>query len=252
MRLIVRLLIFCLAIGSLQSCVSKKKYDELEASKMATDKALAETQASLKSLQDEKNKLAADFEAEKTRLNGEISSVRSELNAQKGQIAQVQEKLTMTEAELKKLKDEINGIFATYKDSGLSLEERNGRLYVLTSEAMNYKSGSARLSKSQRIAIDALAETLKKNPNVKILVEGHTDNKQFPAGSGYNNWDLSISRAKEVVNRLVKRGVDEAQLSVVGRGEFVPEGDNKTTEGRKKNRRTVVLPNPDLGILNDN
>ncbi len=252
MRLIVRLLIITLAIGSLQSCVSKKKYDELEAAKMATDKALAETQASLKTLQDEKNKLAADFEAEKTRLNGELDKVRADLNAQKGQIAQVQEKLNMTEAELKKLKDEINGIFATYKDSGLSLEERNGRLYVLTNEAMQYKSGSAKLTKSQRMAIDALAETLKKNPNVKILVEGHTDDRQYPAGSGYTNWDLSIARAKEVVKRLVKRGVNEAQLSVSGRGEFLPEGDNKTTEGRKKNRRTVVLPNPDLGVFNNN
>lgn len=249
MRLIVRLLILSLVVSAATSCVSKKKFDEMEAAKMASDKALAETQAQLKNLKDEKDKLAADFEAEKTRLNGEISKMQTDLNATKGQMAQVQEKLNMTEGELKKLKDELNGLFAGYKDSGLSLEERDGRLYVLTSEPVNYRSGSSRLSKSQRDAVDAMAETLKKNPNLKILVEGHTDNKQFASGSGMDNWQLSLDRARKVVDRLIKKGVPANQVAISGRGESMPAGDNSTKEGRAKNRRTVVLPNPDLGNL---
>lgn len=249
MRLIVRSLIFLLAVGLLSSCVSKKKYDEMEAAKKASDAALAETQSQLKTLKDEKDKLAADFQSEKTRLNGEIEKVRADLNSTKGQIAQVQEKLNMTQAELDKLKADLNGIFAAYKDSGLSLQERDGRLYVLTSEPVNYRSGSSKLSKAQKAAIDEMAIALKKNPNAKILIEGHTDDKQFASGSGRNNWDLSVDRAQAVVERLIKKGVNPAQLTIAGRGEFAPEGDNKTKEGRAKNRRTVVLPNPDLGNI---
>lgn len=251
MRLIVRSLIFLLAVGLLSSCVSKKKYDEMEAAKKASDAALADTQSQLKTLKDEKDKLAADFQSEKTRLNGEIEKVRADLNSTKGQIAQVQEKLNMTQAELDKLKADLNGIFAAYKDSGLSLQERDGRLYVLTSEPVNYRSGSSKLSKAQKAAIDEMAIALKKNPNAKILIEGHTDNKQFASGAG-NNWSLSVSRAQAVVDRLIKKGVNPGQLTIAGRGEYAPEADNNTKEGRAKNRRTVVLPNPDLGNIMGN
>lgn len=249
MRLVVRMIIICLAVGTLSSCVSKKKYDELAASKAATDQALAETQANLKTLQSEKDALAAQMESEKARLNGEISSIRTELNATKGQVAQVQEKLNMTQAELDKLKAEINGIFAAYSNSGLTLEDRDGRLYVVTNTPVKFRSGSSALTKEQRTALDALAEKLKANPAVKILVEGHTDNKQFKADSGMDNWDLSVSRAKSVVKHLVRQGVDPKQLTIAGRGEFNPAADNSTEEGRTENRRTVVAPNPDLGTL---
>ena len=250
MRQIVNLLIFCLAVGSFQSCVSKKKYDELVAAKEATDKALAETQTNLKTLQEEKDALQAEYNSEKERLNGEISSIKSSLDATKAEIAQVSEKLNMTQAELDKLKAEINGAFSAYADSGLSLEDRNGQLYVVTSEAFQFRSGSTRLSKAQRNALDALAETLKANPKVQILVEGHTDDQKMVEGASYtDNWDLSVARAMKVIRYLVRKGVDEGQLAASGKGEFDPVGSNDTSEGRAENRRTVVKPNPNLGGL---
>ncbi len=252
MRLVVRMIIILLAVGTLSSCVSKKKYDELAAAKAATDQALAETQANLKQLQTEKDALAAELESEKTRLNGEISTLRNDLNATKGQIAQVQEKLNMTQAELDKLKAEINGLFAAYADSGLSLEDRDGRLYVVTETPVRYRSGSSSLTKEERDAIDALAEKLKAHPDVKILVEGHTDSQKFKADAGMDNWDLSVNRAKAVVKRLVRAGVDPKQLTIAGKGEFMPAADNGTSEGRAENRRSVIVPNPDLGKLKGN
>lgn len=249
MRLILKLVIFCLAVGSIQSCVSKKKYDELLAAKEQTDQALAETQANLQTLQGEKDALAAELESEKTRLNGEIASIKADLDATKGQVAQVQEKLNLTEAELAKLKEEINGVFNAYSNSGLTLEERDGQLYVNTATPVNFRSGSSRLSKDQRDAIDALAETLKSNPNLHILVEGHTDNKKFKADSGMDNWDLSVRRAKAVVARLIRQGVDASQLTIAGKGEYEAIGDNGTAEGRAQNRRTVVQPKPKLGEI---
>lgn len=248
MRQIIGLLILVFALGSFQSCVSKKKFDELQAAKDATDQALAETQAQLKTLQDENAELQATLESEKERLNGEIASIKSDLNATKSQMAQVQEKLNMTESELAALKEEINGIFGAYTDSGLKLEERDGRLYVMTDAAPKYRTGSAALTRAERDAISQLAETLKSNPKLKILVEGHTDSQKYPAG-GYDNWDLSISRAMGVVRQLLRAGVDPSQVAAVGRGETMPIGDNGTADGRAENRRSVVAPDPALGEI---
>jgi chemotaxis protein MotB len=244
MRFILTALVFVMVASSFQSCVSKKKFDELTAAKAATDQALAETQAQVKTLGEEKDALAAEMESEKARLNGEIASIRTDMTAQ---IAQVTEKLNMTEAELKTIKDEINGMFAAYTDSGLTMEERDGRLYLVTEQPVTYRSSSSSLNKDQRNAVDAMAEKLKANPAVKVLVEGHTDNKRFAADAGTDNWDLSYSRAKAVATRLIRAGVDPAQITIAGHGDTMPAGDNATSEGRSANRRTVVAPNPDLG-----
>ncbi|HMQ46818.1 MAG TPA: OmpA family protein [Saprospiraceae bacterium] len=250
MRLVVRLMIVFLALGTLQSCVSKKKYDELLAAKEATDAALAEAQANLKTLEEEKNALEADLAATKTELNGKIADLSSKVSSMETQMGQIQQKLTMTESELKALKDEINGIFGAYANSGLKLEDRDGRLYVVTSEPIGYSSGSVRLSKSEKDALKALAETLKNNPNVQILIEGHADSQKMVEGAAYrDNWDLSVARANEVVRYLVKNGASPSQLTIAGRGDTMPAGDNKTSEGRASNRRSVVLPNPNLGGL---
>lgn len=244
MRFILTALVFVMVASSFQSCVSKKKFDELTAAKAATDQALAETQAQVKTLGEEKDALAAEMESEKARLNGEIESIRTDMTAQ---IAQVNEKLNMTEAELKTIKDEINGMFAAYSDSGLSMEERDGRLYLVTEEPVNYRSSSSSLSRDQRNALDAMADKLKANPAIKVLVEGHTDDKKFAADSGTDNWDLSYSRAKSVANRLIRAGVDPSQVTIGAHGDTMPVGDNATSDGRSENRRTVISPNPDLG-----
>lgn len=246
MRLLSGLLIVCIGLGSF-SCVSKKKFDELQAAKNATDQALAETQGRVKSLQDENANLQSTMEAEKNRLNGEISSLKNDVNATKGQIAQVQEKLSMTEKELAALRAEIDGIFGAYQKSGLSLEERNGKFYVVTSP-VNFKSSGYSLTKDQKSALEQLATTLKNNPSLKILVEGHTDNKQFASG-GRDNWDLSLDRALSVVRQLVKNGVSPSQVAAVGRGEHEPSASNDTDEGRSQNRRSSVLPDPQLGTI---
>ena len=245
MRQIVNLLIFCLAVGTFQSCVSKKKYDELVAAKEATDQALA----NLKTLQEEKDALEAEYNSEKERLNGEISAIKSDLDKTKAEVAQVNEKLTMTQAELDKIKAEINGAFSAYADSGLKLEDRNGQLYVVT-ESVNFASGSTRLNKATRDALTSLAETLKANPNVQLLIEGHTDDQKLIEGAAYSdNWDLSLARAMKVVRYLIRKGANPDQLAAAGRGEYDPAASNDDSEGRAKNRRTDIKPNPKLGGL---
>lgn len=250
MRLIVKLLIFTLAIGSLQSCVSKKKYDELAAAKEATDQALAETQSQLKTLEEEKAALEADFESTKADLNGKISDLEGKMSGMESQMSQMKEKLNMTEKELNALKEEINGIFGAYANSGLKMEERDGSLYVVTSNPVQYRSGSTALSADERSALEELAMTLKNNPKLQLMVVGHTDDQKMVEGAAYrDNWDLSVARANRVVRYLISKGASPEQLTIAGRGESMPVGDNDTAEGRQENRRTVIQPNPNLGGL---
>ena len=250
MRLVVKLLVICFAVSFLNSCVSKKKYDELTAAKEATDQALAQTQEQVKTLQGDVENMKSEMESQKSNYESQISSINDDLKAKDSKIAQVEGELNTTKGELQRIKDEINGVFNSYTESGLSLEERSGNLYVVTSEPMNYRSGSARLSRDQRNALEALAETMKKNPKIKILVEGHTDDKKMIEGAAYaDNWELSTARALNVVRKLVREGVDPSQLSVAGQGDTMPVGDNETSDGRGKNRRVGVKTDADLAKL---
>ncbi len=249
MRLVIKLLAICLVLGSFQSCVSKKKYDELLASKEATDQALAQTQDQVKTLQGDMEGLKTSMEDQKKEYESNISDLRSDLSDKDSKISEVEGKLTATQEELDRVKKEIDGIFSTYSESGLTLEEKNGKLLVVTKEPMRFRSGSARLSKDERDAIDAMAETLKNNPKVQLLVEGHADTDKYPADAGMDNWDLSVIRAKAVVTRLIGQGVNPDQLAIAGKGEYDPIGDNDTSDGKAMNRRVEVRPNPTLGGL---
>lgn len=250
MRLVLNLLVVVLALGSMQSCVSKKKFDELLASKEAADKALAETQTKVANLEKENADLKTQLEAEKTRLNGEIANLRKDLDATKGQISAVQQKLDMSQAELTKVKEEVNGIFSAYKSSGLTAEERDGRLYLITSAPMDYKTGSYALSKGQRDAIAQLSTTLKSNPKLKVLVEGHTDTDKVRGGAAYkDNWELSSKRSLAICRELIKNGVSPTQVAAVGRGESMPKADNTSKEGKAANRRSEVVADPDMAPL---
>ena len=252
MRLIVNLLIFSLAVASFQSCVSKKKFDELQSAKDALSSQLGETEAKVSQLESQNAELQGTLESEKNRLNGEIASLRSDMDATKSQMAQVQEKLNMTEAEMKALQDEINGVFASYSDSGLKLEARDGRLFVV-SEKVKYRSGSSRLSRDEKKALDAMAEKLKANEDIKILVEGHTDDVPFKAEIAMDNWDLSYARAMNIVRHLIKQGVSAGQVAAVAKGSASPAASNDTADGKAANRRAVVLPNPNLsGLMKKN
>ncbi|MGA1543296.1 MAG: OmpA family protein [Saprospiraceae bacterium] len=250
MRLITKLMILTLALSTMQSCVSKKKYDELSASKEASDKALAETQARVAQLETANTDLQSTMESEKERLNGELTSLKSDMSATKTQLSQVQDKLDMSESQLSAIKAEIDQIFGGFEDSGFELQEMDGRLYVQTSTPVRYRSGSARLSKAERDALTALANTMKENPSLRLLVEGHTDTDKMVEGAPYqDNWDLSIARSMGVVRYLISKGVSPDQVAAVGRGEFMPAGDNSSAEGKADNRRTVLLPDGNWGVV---
>lgn len=251
MRLIVHLLVLVMVAGSFSACVSKKKYNELTAAKEQTDQALAETQAQVKNLEEMNMQLKEEFETEKSKMTEQIEGLRSDLKEYDEKMADVRRKLDLTEEQLTKIKDELNGMFAAYEASGLKMDRRDGRLYLMTDEDLQYRTGSSRLSRAERDALKAMAEKMKTDSKIRVLVEGHTDDKKYAADSGMDNWQLSVNRAMGVVRYLINQGVDPSQVAAIGRGEYMPAASNDSAEGRSQNRRTVILPDTNVGPLLD-
>jgi len=103
-----------------------------------------------------------------------------------------------------------------------------------------FPSGSATLAPSARSVLEKLADTLKSVP-YPMRVEGHTDNRPINTFYFPSNWELSAARAASVVHLFTQRGIDASRLAVIGLGEYRPQGDNKTDEGRNANRRVVIV-----------
>ncbi len=144
------------------------------------------------------------------------------------------------------LKDALNG----FKADELNIEVKNGRIYVSLADKLLFRSGSANIEDKGKEALRTLAAVLAKNPEIDILVEGHTDNLPIKTSVYKDNWDLSTARATTIVRILSSDyKVTPSRLSASGRGEHYPVADNKTAEGRAKNRRTEIILSPKLDEL---
>jgi chemotaxis protein MotB len=129
----------------------------------------------------------------------------------------------------------------------LSVEIKNGKVYVSMSDKLLFKSGSAAVEAKGKGALKVLAGVLDKNTDIDILVEGHTDNVPIKTSIYKDNWDLSVARATSIVRILTTDyKIDPTRLTASGKGEFFPKADNKTTEGRAINRRTEIILSPKL------
>ncbi len=134
-----------------------------------------------------------------------------------------------------------------FKSDELSVEIKDGKVYVSLSEKLLFKSGSAAVEAKGIEAINVLADVLNKNPDIDILVEGHTDNLPIKTPIYKDNWDLSAARAISIVRILTNEyKITPTRLTASGRGEFSPKASNATSEGRASNRRTEIILSPKL------
>ncbi|MEZ5030198.1 MAG: OmpA family protein [Saprospiraceae bacterium] len=225
-----------------QSCVSNKKFNALMAEKDALAQSLADNQNKLKAMEAEKMQLSQ----ERDDLNSKMTMAQKDLDAMKSQLDAAKKSGEASGTELSKVKDALKNALSYYEKSGLTVQTRDDRMYLTNAQPILFRSGSVRLSREGKDFIATLAETLKANPELIMLVEGHTDNRSISSARYADNWDLSVIRATSVVRELVKNGVDPKQLTAAGRGEHAPAdaADPATSDSRSANRRTefVVLP----------
>lgn len=232
---------------------------------------LNSTNKSLKDLDSRFKEYSNMSEAEQKKMLGNLKELDAKLSQKQKDLEQKEDKLKASQARVnelqsvldakdsavKALKANISAALLGFKDKGLTVEIRNGKVYVSLEEQLLFKSGKTDVDSKGREALLKLAEALNKEKDVNVLVEGHTDDVPMSGGSIKDNWDLSAMRATSIVRILVMDGkVDAKRFMAAGRGEFFPIDPAKTAEARKKNRRTEIILSPKLDellqILNNN
>jgi chemotaxis protein MotB len=137
-----------------------------------------------------------------------------------------------------------------FNSDELSVEIKNGKVYVSLSDKLLFKSGSSAVEDKGKEALKLLAGVLDKNIDIDILVEGHTDNVPIKTSVYKDNWDLSVARATSIVRILTTDyKITPTRLTASGKGEYFPKADNETAEGKAKNRRTEIILSPKLDEL---
>ena len=146
------------------------------------------------------------------------------------------------------LKERLSNALLNYEGKGLSVEAREGKVYVSMENKLLFQSGSWDVETEGKSALASLGDVLSDNPDISILIEGHTDNVPFTGrGSIKGNWDLSTKRATSIVNILLENPeILPQNLTAAGRGEYLPIATNSTREGRSANRRIEVILSPQL------
>lgn len=193
----------------------------------------------------EKNSDSA-IKAEIERLN----SLKKELDGKSSRVSELEDKLAAQDKNLRKLKESLSKALFEFEGKGLTVEQKNGKVYVSMENKLLFPSGSWTVSNEGKQAVQQLASVLAKNDDISILIEGHTDNDKVVGNLGggiTNNWDLSTKRATAIVNILEQTGgIDKKNLTAAGRSEYAPLASNNSNEGKAKNRRIEVILTPKL------
>lgn len=198
----------------------------------------------------ENRKLLTDLEALRLDLqNKEDSIARSSkrLAEREARLSELQAELDRKDAAMRDLKDRVSRALTGFEGKGLTVEQRDGRIYVSLENKLLFPSGSATVDKQGRDALVKLAKAIETDRDISILVEGHTDTDKILPGSTYkDNWELSVERATSVV-RILQEGsaIEPRRITAAGRSEFVPVDP----ADKSKNRRIEVILTPDLTAL---
>ena len=228
----------------------KESYDALEENSSA---AIAENA--------KKNReLLAELEAKEIALaneNSRLQKLQKELEQRSQRVAELESLIAAKEQAMRDLKAAISRALTDFEGKGLTIEQRDGKVYVSMENKLLFQSGSWAVGEEGKRAVRQLGEVLAQNPDINVLIEGHTDNVPYTGtGQVKGNWDLSTKRATAIVGILRENPeIIPGNLTAAGRGEFAPVASNDSATGKAKNRRIEVILTPKLDeitkLLND-
>ncbi|MDC0230659.1 OmpA family protein [Aureispira] len=221
----------------------KNKMDEERKEIDRLRKDLEDKNSNISNLEGDKSELEKDLKERQDKLN----KVEEDLAAREARVKELEAAIASRDAKAQALKEKLNQALLSFNSSDLSVEERNGKVYVSLSQNLLFAKGSANLDNKGAKAIGKLAEVLNKNTEIDVLIEGHTDSD----GDAKMNWELSSKRSLSIVNQMIKMKVEPKRITAAGRGEHVPVASNSTDEGKAKNRRTDVILSPKLDAIMD-
>lgn len=269
-----KVLLLGASILLLSSCVSKKKYAELEDRYNNCDDQLGKAKMELAACLDSKKRAQGEIDyLKKTnyQLLKNVGNLSTLSKKEAENLSKSLERIREKDITINSLQEAINkrdsvtfalvtslkGATVGLNDEDISINVEKGVVYVSISDRLLFNSGSFDVSSKARTVLGKVAKVLKSQPDLEFLVEGHTDNKAVKASAPYrDNWELSAERATSVV-RILQNDYNIApqRMTAAGRGEYVPIADNSSAEGRAQNRRTriVILPKLDefYGLIED-
>ena len=208
---------------------------------------LDQVQSELFSKEDELSKISASLEIKENELQLAIQ----DLEERSVRVSELESIISNKDSLVTALKTRITNALIGLEGDGLTILQRNGKVYISLEEKLLFASGKYTVNATGINALNKLSNVLETQTDLEILVEGHTDSIPL-SGRGLvkDNWDLSVMRATSVVKRLTSNtNLDPTQLIAAGRSEFVPISSNETSEGRGENRRIEMILSPNLDDL---
>lgn len=220
--------------------------DQLDQNKALMANSSSERQKLLKEL-DAKQKELFDKEKALDAQKADLDKLNNRLAEKEKRVKELEDLIAQKDAAVNALRKSIEDALLGFDKNELTVNVKDGKIYVSLSEKLLFQSGSTEVDKKGKDALNKLAKVLEKQNDITIMVEGHTDNVPIKTACIKDNWDLSVLRATSIVRILtVDNKVDSKQVLPAGKGEFVPVAGNDTKENRAKNRRTEIVLSPNL------
>lgn len=226
---------------------AEKDNSKLSGDLQLTQEQLLKKQDELKALEAKLNKQQSDLDA-----------LSNQLKAREAKVNELENIIKQKDQAAADLKKKLSDALTAFEGKGLTVTQKNGKVYVSMDESLLFASGKTNVEAKGIEALKSVAKVLEQNPDINVMVEGHTDDVPMKgAGEIKDNWDLSVMRATSVTKIMLgAASIDAKRITSAGRGEFFPLDPAKTPEARKKNRRTEIILTPKLDelfkVLNSN
>jgi chemotaxis protein MotB len=234
----------------------RQSIDEIERLEELNDVLTSESSARMTAINEENRALLTDLSRTRSELQQQedaLNELRSnlevrekELSERSQRIAELEGLLAARDAAAEALRSQLAQALLGFADKGLSVEQRDGKVYVSLEAQLLFPSGSTAINANGKQALQDLAAVISQQSNLEIIVEGHTDSDQLRSATiPRNNWELSVLRSTAVIEILNSSGVSPEVLTAAGRSEYHPLDPNE----KARNRRIEVVLAPNLDAL---
>jgi chemotaxis protein MotB len=238
-------------ISSKYNELQNAQEDLIKGNVKETQKLLSELQAAQANLQ-KKEDLLGQLEKNLDAKKASLDELTNELEKRNARLAELEKILDAQKKLVQDLKNKVSEALLGFENNGLTVTVKDGKVYVSLEEKLLFKSASWDIDANGKSALKKLAGVLEKNPDIQVMIEGHTDNVPYNPGNSQlkDNWDLSVKRATTVIRVLLEgTKIDAKRLTAAGRSQYLPVDERNTSDARTKNRRTEIILTPDLSEL---
>ena len=230
---------------------SKNKVSTLEGEIVSLRSDSAILNARISDLEAKLKGLDDSYTSLRSNTSSEIRKLADDLKKREARLKEVEDILRKRDEATNALKNKLQKALLGFQQSGLSVDIRNGKVYVSLTDKLLFSSGSIIIDDKGKLALQELAKVLKTQPEINISVEGHTDNQRVVnLGQIKDNWDLSVLRATSVVRFLTEtEKIEHNRITATGKGEYQPIEEGTSADIRSRNRRIEIVLSPKLDEL---